>query len=63
MGYEGTVPGPTMRIKRGADLRVRLFNDLAEPTSVHWHGVRVPNPMDGVPPLTQPPSLRTHQSS
>jgi FtsP/CotA-like multicopper oxidase with cupredoxin domain len=55
MGYEGTVPGPTLRIKRGADLRVRLFNDLAEPTSVHWHGVRVPNPMDGVPSLTQPP--------
>ena len=53
--YDGTVPGPTLRIKRGEDLRVRVVNDLAEPTSVHWHGVRLPNAMDGVPGLTQAP--------
>src|SRR5262249_27177333 len=53
--YDGTVPGPTLRIKRGEDLRVRVINDLAEPTSVHWHGVRLPNAMDGVPGLTQAP--------
>jgi FtsP/CotA-like multicopper oxidase with cupredoxin domain len=53
--YDGTVPGPTLRITRGKDLCVRVVNDLAEPTSVHWHGVRLPNAMDGVPGLTQAP--------
>ena len=48
------MPGPTLRVKRGEELRVRLVNELAEPTSMHWHGVRVPNAMDGVPLLTQP---------
>ena len=55
LGYDGVVPGPTLRAKRGEELRVRLVNDLAAPTSVHWHGIRLPNAMDGVPPLTQPP--------
>jgi FtsP/CotA-like multicopper oxidase with cupredoxin domain len=50
--YNGALPGPTLRGKRGEELRVRLVNELAEPTSVHWHGVRLPNAMDGVP-LTQ----------
>ena len=54
-GYDGTVPGPTLRVGRGEELRVRLVNDLATPTSVHWHGIRLPNAMDGVPALTQPP--------
>jgi FtsP/CotA-like multicopper oxidase with cupredoxin domain len=52
-GYEGTVPGPVLRARLGEELRVRLINKLSEPTSIHWHGVRVPNPMDGVPGLTQ----------
>ena len=52
-GYDGTAPGPTLRLKRGEELRLRLVNDLAEPTAIHWHGVRVPNAMDGVPLLTQ----------
>lgn len=54
-GYDGRVPGPTLRVKRGEELRVRLLNDLPEPTAIHWHGVRLPNAMDGVPHLTQPP--------
>jgi FtsP/CotA-like multicopper oxidase with cupredoxin domain len=54
-GYGETVPGPTLRVRRGDELRVRVFNDLDEPTAVHWHGVRLPNAMDGVPYLTQPP--------
>jgi FtsP/CotA-like multicopper oxidase with cupredoxin domain len=54
-GYDGTAPGPTLRLKRGEELRVRLVNELPEPTSIHWHGVRLPNAMDGVPHLTQPP--------
>ncbi len=54
-GYDGLVPGPTLRLKRGDELKVRLFNDLPEPTVIHWHGVRLPNAMDGVPHLTQHP--------
>jgi FtsP/CotA-like multicopper oxidase with cupredoxin domain len=53
LGYDGTVPGPTLRIKRGDELRVRLINELPEPTAIHWHGVRLANDMDGVPQLTQ----------
>src|SRR5262245_36933607 len=52
-GYDGVIPGPTLRVKRGEELHVRLVNELSEPTSIHWHGVRVPNAMDGVPGLTQ----------
>lgn len=48
-------PGPTLRLKRGEEVRVRLVNDAAEPAAIHWHGVRVPNGMDGVPGLTQAP--------
>jgi FtsP/CotA-like multicopper oxidase with cupredoxin domain len=54
-GYDGTAPGPVLRVKRGEELRVRLVNELREPTTIHWHGVRLPNTMDGVPGLTQPP--------
>jgi FtsP/CotA-like multicopper oxidase with cupredoxin domain len=54
-GYDGVVPGPTLRVKRGDDVRVRLVNELPEPTVVHWHGLRLPNAMDGVPHLTQHP--------
>jgi len=43
------------RVKQGEELRIRLVNDLAEPTVVHWHGLRLPNAMDGVPHLTQSP--------
>src|SRR5262245_55177219 len=52
-GYDGIVPGPVLRVTRGDELRLRLVNDLPEATTVHWHGVRVPNAMDGVPHLTQ----------
>jgi len=51
--YNDQIPGPTLRIKLGETLQVRLINKLAEPTSIHWHGIRVPNAMDGVPSLTQ----------
>jgi FtsP/CotA-like multicopper oxidase with cupredoxin domain len=53
LGYDGTLPGPTLRVRHGEELKVRLINELAAPTSIHWHGVRVPNAMDGVPGLTQ----------
>ena len=52
-GYEGAVPGPMLRVRRGEELRVRLINELVADTTIHWHGVRVPNAMDGVAGLTQ----------
>src|SRR5215813_12719554 len=53
--YAGIAPAPALRIRRGEDLRVRLINDLPEPTAIHWHGLRLPNAVDGVPHLTQAP--------
>ena len=51
--YNGQVPGPTIRVTEGDTLRVTLRNELDDPTSIHWHGLHVPNAMDGVPPFTQ----------
>jgi len=53
--YEGLVPGPTLRIRQGDELKIRLVNELPETTAIHWHGIRLPNNMDGVPYLTQLP--------
>lgn len=53
--YNGRVPGPEIRVRQGERLRVAVRNDLTEETTVHWHGLRVPNAMDGVPHLTQKP--------
>jgi FtsP/CotA-like multicopper oxidase with cupredoxin domain len=52
-GFEGRVPGPVLRVRQGERLDVQLVNRLAQPTTIHWHGIRVPNDMDGVPNLTQ----------
>ncbi|WP_437934488.1 multicopper oxidase family protein [Sorangium sp. So ce341] len=52
--YNGQVLGPTIRVQRGERVRVTFTNRLARPTTVHWHGVRLPNAMDGVPGVTQP---------
>ncbi len=53
--YGGSVPGPEIRVTQGDRLRIVVQNQLPQPTTVHWHGIRVPNAMDGVPHLTQPP--------
>jgi FtsP/CotA-like multicopper oxidase with cupredoxin domain len=53
--YNGAIPGPEIRVRQGARLRITVENQLAEETTVHWHGLRVPYAMDGVPHLTQPP--------
>lgn len=53
--FDGTVPGPEIRVTAGDELRVHLVNDLPDPTSVHWHGLALRNDMDGVPGLTQDP--------
>ncbi|HIA00855.1 MAG TPA: hypothetical protein EYN66_02920 [Myxococcales bacterium] len=46
--YNGQLPGPLLRAKRGDTLRVDLTNKLGTPTTIHWHGVHVPYDMDGV---------------
>jgi FtsP/CotA-like multicopper oxidase with cupredoxin domain len=53
--YNGTVPGPELRFRQGERLRIEVENALDAGTTVHWHGIRLPNAMDGVPHLTQPP--------
>jgi FtsP/CotA-like multicopper oxidase with cupredoxin domain len=55
MAYNGQIPGPEIRLKEGERVRVVLTNALAEPTTIHWHGVDIPNAMDGVPGITQNP--------
>jgi uncharacterized cupredoxin-like copper-binding protein len=52
--YNGTVPAPEIHVEVGDKVRVVLHNELPVGTTIHWHGIRVPNAMDGVPPFTQP---------
>jgi FtsP/CotA-like multicopper oxidase with cupredoxin domain len=52
-GYNGRVPGPLLRVQQGTKVNVRLKNSLTQSTTIHWHGVRINNDMDGVPGLTQ----------
>jgi manganese oxidase len=53
-GYNGQSPGPTIEVVEGDRVRIYVTNKLPEHTSVHWHGQRLPNGMDGVSGLTQP---------
>jgi len=52
--YDGGLPGPLIKTRVGDRLIVHFKNELPEPTTVHWHGVRVPIEMDGVPEISQP---------
>lgn len=52
--YNGQVPGPELRVTEGDRVRVVFKNELPVATTIHWHGIDVPNAMDGVPGLTQP---------
>ena len=54
-GYNGQSPGPTIEVVEGDKVRIFVTNRLPENTSIHWHGQRLPNGMDGVTGLTQPP--------
>lgn len=54
-GYNGQSPGPTIEVVEGDKVRIFVTNRLPEVTSMHWHGQRLPNGMDGVSALTQPP--------
>ena len=53
-GYNGQSPGPTIEVVEGDKLRIFVTNRLPESTTIHWHGQRLPNGMDGVTGLTQP---------
>ncbi len=53
-GYNGSSPGPTIEVVEGDRVRIFVTNRLAEHTTMHWHGQRLPNGMDGVTGLTQP---------
>ncbi|SOC03591.1 FtsP/CotA-like multicopper oxidase with cupredoxin domain [Rhodobacter sp. JA431] len=51
--YDGRLPGPELRLAQGTRLQRRFVNSLEVPSSVHWHGIRIENAMDGVAGLTQ----------
>ncbi len=53
--FNGSIPGPEFRVKQGRPVRFVVKNDLPEESSVHWHGIRLANAMDGVPGITQDP--------
>ncbi|MCW8308048.1 multicopper oxidase family protein [Acidiphilium sp. PA] len=55
LAYNGTVSGPVVTMHQGVPFRSRVVNGIDQNTTVHWHGIRLPNAMDGVPDLTQPP--------
>ncbi|WP_408011674.1 multicopper oxidase family protein [Pseudalkalibacillus sp. A8] len=50
--FNGSVPGSEIRVKEGEKLTINLKNELPEPVSIHWHGLPVPNKMDGIPGVT-----------
>ncbi|MDB4221506.1 multicopper oxidase family protein [Amylibacter sp.] len=53
LGFNGSMPGPELRVHRGERVSIDVENGLDEGTAVHWHGIRLENQMDGVPMLTQ----------
>jgi FtsP/CotA-like multicopper oxidase with cupredoxin domain len=55
LGYNGSIPGPTLRVRQGAEVTVNVTNDGDLDTTVHWHGLRLDNKYDGVPHETQLP--------
>jgi FtsP/CotA-like multicopper oxidase with cupredoxin domain len=55
LAYNGSIPGPTLRVQQGSEVVVRVRNDADLPATVHWHGLRLDNRYDGVPYETQDP--------
>lgn len=53
--FGGATPGPELRLKKGEEFRAKLVNGITQPTSLHWHGLRIANEADGVAGLTQDP--------
>ncbi len=52
-GFNGSTPGPLIKVKKGGRIKIRFVNEIAQPSTIHWHGIRIDNKMDGVPGLTQ----------
>ena len=52
-GFNGSVPGPTIQVNEGDRVRLNVLNTLPEPFSMHWHGLEIPNDMDGMPGISQ----------
>ena len=57
LGYNGSIPGPTMQVDQGSEITVNVRNDGDVDATVHWHGLRLENRYDGVPEETQAPIL------
>jgi FtsP/CotA-like multicopper oxidase with cupredoxin domain len=55
LGYNGSIPGPTLKVQQGSEIIVHVTNDGDLDTTVHWHGLRLENKYDGVPHETQEP--------
>ena len=55
LSYNGSIPGPTLRVKQGSEIEVDVTNDGDIEATVHWHGLRLENRFDGVPHQTQAP--------
>jgi FtsP/CotA-like multicopper oxidase with cupredoxin domain len=55
LAYNGSIPGPTLRVRQGSEIAVRVRNDADTAATVHWHGLRLDNAYDGVPFETQEP--------
>lgn len=56
-GFNGSTPGPTIEVNEGDRVRIILKNELPEPTSIHWHGIELPNDQDGATPETAHPVM------
>ena len=54
-GFNGSAPGPTIQVNQGDRVRIILENHLPEPTAMHWHGLEIPNDVDGGPGVSQAP--------
>lgn len=57
-GYNGSMPGPTIQVYQGDYVNIRVYNKLPESTSIHWHGLDIPNNMDGVPDVEPSPKIQ-----
>jgi FtsP/CotA-like multicopper oxidase with cupredoxin domain len=60
-GFNASIPGPTIQVTEGDRVRLKVENRLPEPFSMHWHGLEIPNDMDGMPGISQeaiPPNGR-----
>src|ERR671910_3227422 len=55
LGYNGSIPGPTLHVDQGSEITVQVTNDGDVEATVHWHGLRLENRYDGVPHETQEP--------